>query len=141
MYRPLKKSYTEDMNDLIEDLNKGGEGSRGGNVMGHTRSGKPIYDKAGHASHSKFNTEDHRDALAFHLHTHTTSKKSGNTKQSDKSLKEAKKHLNKVPKNTPDLETATGGGPSPLDHVMGQHRKKRMKLFETALKISQKQKK
>lgn len=48
-----------------------GEGSRGGRIIGHTRSGKPIYD-AGHRSYSGvghfagWNDADHRDAITHH---------------------------------------------------------------------------
>lgn len=39
-----------------------GEGSRGGHVIGHTRSGRAIYDKYGHIRHTTFTREDHEDA-------------------------------------------------------------------------------
>jgi len=45
---------------------KGGEGSRGGKVIGHTDSGKPIYEKANHPSHKSFNRGDHQDAHNLH---------------------------------------------------------------------------
>ena len=37
MYKPLKKSYNSDMNDLVEDLVKGGPGS---GKRGHKTQGK-----------------------------------------------------------------------------------------------------
>lgn len=43
-----------------------GEGSRGGKVIGHTSSGKPIYQNADHSSHSKFTLKDHKEAAGFH---------------------------------------------------------------------------
>jgi hypothetical protein len=49
-----------------DDIEKGGEGSKGGKVVGHTKSGKPIYANANHASHKEFTHEDHKDA--YHLH-------------------------------------------------------------------------
>jgi hypothetical protein len=52
--------------DIIE---KGGEGSKGGKVIGHTKSGKPIYDKPEHKAHTDFTEEDHRDAAKVHLHS------------------------------------------------------------------------
>lgn len=42
-----------------DDLEKGGEGSRGGKVIGHTKSGKPIYDDAEHPDHKNFTSEEH----------------------------------------------------------------------------------
>lgn len=51
-----------------EDLiMKGGEGSKGGKVIGHTKSGKPIYENADHSSHKNFTREDHLNAGAFHF--------------------------------------------------------------------------
>ena len=49
-----------------------GEGSRGGKILGHTRSGKPIYAKHAdrRAAASTFTHQDHRDASALHWHTH-----------------------------------------------------------------------
>lgn len=44
----------------------GGEGSRGGQVIGHTGSGKPIYENAKHPSHGGFNALEHFEAAALH---------------------------------------------------------------------------
>ena len=49
-----------------DDLEKGGEGSKGGNVIGHTKSGKPIYNSFSHEGHDKFTTQDHKDAAIKH---------------------------------------------------------------------------
>lgn len=54
-------SFTEE--DLLKAL-----GSRGGQVIGQTRSGKPIYSNANHATHSGFNSQDHYDAHTAHEH-------------------------------------------------------------------------
>ena len=43
-----------------------GPGSRGGHVIGKTRSGKPIYAHAAAASYSNFTSEDHTDAARHH---------------------------------------------------------------------------
>lgn len=43
-----------------------GEGSRGGKIIGHTSSGKPIYDSHGHDAHVGFSAQDHKDAHAAH---------------------------------------------------------------------------
>jgi hypothetical protein len=45
-----------------------GEGSRGGKIIGHTRSGKPIYATAGagHAEYVHFTNNDHQDAAQLH---------------------------------------------------------------------------
>jgi 8-oxo-dGTP diphosphatase len=44
----------------------GGEGSRGGNVIGHTKSGKPIYGDHLNEGHIGFDMSDHKDAANFH---------------------------------------------------------------------------
>jgi hypothetical protein len=56
----IKKS--EDTNDI----EKGGEGSKGGKVIGHTKSGKPIYENHNHPSHKEFNSQDDKDAAEAH---------------------------------------------------------------------------
>ena len=43
-----------------------GEGSKGGDIMGHTRTGKPIYASANHESHQGFGSQDHKDAMNQH---------------------------------------------------------------------------
>lgn len=49
-----------------EEMNKGSEGSRGGHVIGHTKSGKPIYNSFNHDSHKDFKKKDHEDAAKIH---------------------------------------------------------------------------
>lgn len=44
----------------------GGEGSRGGKIIGRTLSGKPIYASADHESHRSFTRADHHDAADRH---------------------------------------------------------------------------
>ena len=52
------------MTRTIADL--GGEGSRGGKVIGHTGSGKPIYQSHGHPSHKDFSKQEHGEAAKKH---------------------------------------------------------------------------
>ena len=52
-----------------------GEGSRGGHIMGHTSSGKPIYSYAAHENHSNFTPVDHAEAA--HLHQHLAKAQEG----------------------------------------------------------------
>jgi hypothetical protein len=48
----------------IEDnIEKAGEGSRGGKIIGHTKSGKPVYDRFDHSAHRGFSVDDHEDAV------------------------------------------------------------------------------
>jgi hypothetical protein len=43
-----------------------GEGARGGHVIGHTKTGKPIYSDPRHPEHGKYSDEDHYDAHLAH---------------------------------------------------------------------------
>lgn len=53
------KDEVEDDDDMKKSH---GEGSKGGKVIGHTRSGKPIYKDFHHEGHKDFTAEDHDDA-------------------------------------------------------------------------------
>ena len=63
----LKKSFESlGLNDLEEsDLFKA-EGSRGGRIIGHTKSGKPIYENASYKEHKDFTPSEHREAVEKH---------------------------------------------------------------------------
>jgi hypothetical protein len=43
-----------------------GEGSRGGIVIGHTKTMKPVYQDSSHSSHATFSSADHNDAVEAH---------------------------------------------------------------------------
>lgn len=48
------------------EIEKGGEGSKGGKVIGHTKSGKPIYENSiGTSAH--FTPEEHGEAMSAHM--------------------------------------------------------------------------
>jgi len=59
--KALKEAYMQYM------IKSGGEGSRGGKIVGHTSSGKPIYENANHPSHASFSRGDHDEAASAHL--------------------------------------------------------------------------
>ena len=56
----------------LPDVRKGGEGSRGGHIIGHTASGKPVYagKHDSHANfkkkHANYTRQDHHDAAMIH---------------------------------------------------------------------------
>jgi len=50
----------------LDTLIKGGEGSRGGHVIGHTKSGKPVYLKQNADKYKDFSAQDHKDAGDLH---------------------------------------------------------------------------
>ena len=58
----IMKSFSEDSTSKLFEKS---EGARGGKVIGHTTSGKPIYDSANHPSHSNFTSKDHAQAGAL----------------------------------------------------------------------------
>ena len=43
-----------------------GEGSRGGRVIGHTATGRPIYESHSHPAHEKFSIVEHQAAAEIH---------------------------------------------------------------------------
>jgi len=55
---------------MITDLDTvekaGGEGSRGGRIIGHTSSGKPIYERGNAGHYDQWSKVDHRDAENAH---------------------------------------------------------------------------
>jgi len=59
-----EKSLGEVLDDLIKAGT--GEGSRGGKIIGHTKSGKPIYESH-NLAHDRFNSTDHKEAADLHL--------------------------------------------------------------------------
>jgi len=106
---------------LFLDLVKGdGEGSRGGNVVGHTSSGKPIYMTASKmtadvgAEHSSFTAKDHADANRFHEDKVTEAKKEGDKPRADAHQAQATAHWRL--ENHKNQEAAT---PKKKDPMMG----------------------
>lgn len=53
------------LDNVLEKAGKG-EGSRGGKVIGHTKSGKAVYDHKRGADYSDFSHQDHKDASDIH---------------------------------------------------------------------------
>lgn len=52
-----------------DDMLKKSEGSRGGKVIGHTKSGKPVYEdhkRSDHSDYENFNAKDHKEASQLH---------------------------------------------------------------------------
>jgi hypothetical protein len=70
MYSEFEKSqaekilscYGQESIDIVKS-----EGDRGGKIIGHTRSGKPIYDSFNHEGHRDFSKQDHTDAESVHV--------------------------------------------------------------------------
>lgn len=94
----LKKSESVDeltkAYDLLglEELVKSGEGSRGGHIIGHTHTGKPIYNSFEHEGHKDFNSNDHQGAAKFHLNAAHQKYFEGKHAEQSKHLDESRKH-------------------------------------------------
>lgn len=98
----IHKSFEEQQKEKIlksyngtEDLIKGGEGSRGGKIIGHTKSGKAIYENS-RATHvipdgtsigdhyDSFSKQDHLDAAKLHREHKVMNARGGNPVSSKK---------------------------------------------------------
>lgn len=75
-----KSSAILDCYSNTNDITKSndGEGSRGGHIIGHTRSGKAIYNEFVHADHKNFDSVDHYDAHKLHNEIENTHKQLAN---------------------------------------------------------------
>lgn len=87
----LVKAYeTLGLSDLLEKA----EGSRGGKVIGHTKSGKPIYDTFEHSGHKDFSRKEHIEAAHKHAenyHKHGKDYMEGGSHE--KQMKNAKDNM------------------------------------------------
>ncbi len=90
---------TREIRHMAPRTDAGGEGSRGGKIVGHTGSGKPIYMNNKHPTHKEFSASDHGSAQKLHhkLSQEKTEKAvgligKGKPEQLDKHLASAKEH-------------------------------------------------
>jgi len=63
--KPLYEKAVVQLEQVIEKAGKG-EGSKGGHIIGHTKSGKPIYKNKASHEYKNFSIEDHKDAQRTH---------------------------------------------------------------------------
>jgi len=76
----IMKGFGFEQSDSM--IEKAGEGSKGGTVIGHTKSGKAIYATQ-NAKHEKtYNSADHKDAAYAHLDESTKHAKTDEDKAS-----------------------------------------------------------
>lgn len=59
------------LSEISEQLKTAETGPRGGNIIGKTKSGKPIYDEANHPGHKDFSKDDHEEAVQAHRKGHS----------------------------------------------------------------------
>jgi len=95
-----KKMEKSKLDKMIEDMiikalseAKSGEGSRGGKVIGHTKSGKPIYASQNAKLEKSYNAEDHKDAAYAHLDRATEHYKNGHETQGNVHNSEFDRHF------------------------------------------------
>lgn len=69
------------------------EGSKGGKVIGHTKSGKPIYATQNARHEKSFTSADHKDAAYAHLDLSTKLGKEGNKSTSGYHSSEYDRHM------------------------------------------------
>ena len=62
----MYSTSSEIISKALDILKGKGEGSRGGKVIGHTKSGKPIYETKHPGLYGDFNAKDHADAAEAH---------------------------------------------------------------------------
>ena len=90
----------------------GGPGSRGGKVIGRTRSGKPIYESASHSGHNSFFAEEHLQAAEAHKHhagnllEHMKGNLHGNTSNFKTLMGKIEAHMTEADEHRKKAETA-----------------------------------
>ena len=62
-----------------------GPGSRGGKIIGHTSSGKPIYMTHGHPGHGDFTRKEHIEASNAHIILRSKSKEADRARHEQES--------------------------------------------------------
>lgn len=80
------------------------EGSKGGKVIGHTRSGKPIYETYDHPTHKKFTSADHNDASKLHHKKRIEYRKNGDEEKRAFHKIQDEKHLNDALKDDEEYD-------------------------------------
>lgn len=110
--------------DVIIKSHVSGEGSRGGKIIGHTRSGKPVYDTHDHSSHSNFSAHEHMDAARHHEMKATEFNMLGKWDQRNNHHNQMNRHKIEAMSrdvdhfnslyNNPDVKVLTISGKSPL---------------------------
>lgn len=95
--------YQKSLDEQIDELLKAsqGEGSRGGKVIGHTKSGKAIYESSGHAGEKDF---DQAERVHAELTRHSHHRKV--QKEANKEIKTLNQKLSEKKQKTPDIGTS-----------------------------------
>lgn len=76
---------------LPEDWIQKSEGSRGGKIIGHTKSGKPVYETHFNKDYSNFTPQDHVESAQLHTEAYKKTKNYDHREAQFFHLKEALK--------------------------------------------------
>ena len=91
-----------------------GEGSRGGTVIGHTKSGKAIYKDSSHEGHKTFKPDDHKNAANLHQDIYDRAQKKLHEKhQNDSDFKPNQKVFDFLQHHQRQAASHTGGSQKP----------------------------
>jgi hypothetical protein len=96
------KGSDEVVKAFESDLEKA-EGSKGGKVIGHTRTGKPIYENHNHPSHESFTKQEHHDAAEVNSNLtdkYADHKDQSKRERSQRATHEYNKHMNSAQKES-----------------------------------------
>ena len=98
----------------MDDINKAGEGSRGGTIIGHSPSGKAIYRNSSHESHGSFKPDDHKAAANLHQDIYDRAQKKLQAKHAeDSNFKPDQKVYDFLQHHQKQAAVHTGGGQKP----------------------------
>lgn len=93
--QPLYESAVKELETILE---KAGEGSKGGKVIGHTSSGKPIYESGKHSDYGNFHEYDHSEASMHHYRKSDEQRVKKNSYETLRSVAEDNKDRDEVKK-------------------------------------------
>lgn len=111
------------------DIKKSGEGSRGGKIIGHTTTGKPIYESHSHESHKNFSKQEHLDAAKFH-------KENKNNFRKEQKENESKTSSLKDEEMFGDNHKVLLNKDTELSKKIKQHDEEYYKHIDSAIKLS-----
>jgi len=80
------------------------KGPRGGEIIGKTESGKPIYERHDHPKHNSFDASDHMDAYDAHMDAANSAKSKAEKKKHESQARKHEYESHKIRANDPDEE-------------------------------------
>lgn len=134
--------HTKAIDQLNSLVKAKGEGSRGGHVIGHTKSGKPVYGDKHAKDYKHFSINDHKDAAHYHALENIKHKNSitGGSLKNDYHEAMAKHHDQVVEEhqneaNKKEKEEHEKSIPSHEKQILADQKKKQIEHHENAMKF------